>query len=227
MKKFFNINMILGLSFLFLFILLIILLQVDKGIIAESGKPVGLSHINNLTTYAYNKDASLFSNLMFYATFVIVLIAVIIGLYQLIKNKSLKKVDKEIVIFGIGIVVAIIFWLLFDKVVKINVRPLDENEGSFPSTHVFLTTFFILMGRYLLVKYNADKSIKIASIFLVVVYIGAMASLRVVAGKHYITDVIGGVLLGLAFYFIIYGIFNFLNNKEQNKTSKNETNPTM
>ena len=54
-----------------------------------------------------------------------------------------------------------------------------------------------------------------------------MASLRVVAGKHYITDVIGGVLLGLAFYFIIYGIFNFLNNKEQNKTSKNETNPTV
>ena len=172
------------------------------------------------TTYAYNKDASLFSNLMFYATFIIVLIAVIIGLYELIKNKSINKVDKEIIIFGIGIVVAAILWLLFDKVIKINVRPLDENEGSFPSTHVFLTTFFILMGRYLLVKYNTDKSIKIASIFLVVVYICAMATLRVVAGKHYITDVVGGVLLGLAFYFIIYGIFIFLNNKKQNKINE-------
>ena len=214
MKKFFNLNMILGLSFLFLFCLLIILLQVDKGIIAESGKPVGLSHINNLTSYTYDKSASLLSNLMFYATFVIVLIAIIIGLYQLIKTKNIKKVDKEIIIFGIGIVVAAIFWLLFDKVIKINVRPLDENEGSFPSTHVFLTTFFILMGRYLLIKYNNDKSIRIASIFLVVVYIGAMVALRVVAGKHYITDVIGGVFLGLAFYFITCGIFNLLKNKE-------------
>lgn len=214
MKKIFNLNIILGISFLFLFCLLIILLQVDKAVIAESGQAVGLSHINNLTNYSYDSDANLFSNLLFYATFIIALIAIILGGYQLIKNKSLAKVDKEIILFGIGIVLSLIIWVLFDKIIKINVRPIDANEGSFPSTHVFITTFFILMGRLLLVKYKDDKSIKIASILLVVVYILAMAILRVAAGKHYITDVVGGVLLGLAFYYIICGIIKILNNKK-------------
>ncbi len=218
MKKIFNLNIILGIAFLFLFCLLIVLLQIDKGVIAESGKPVGLSHFNNIATYGYNSDSSTLSNLLFYATFLIVLGAIILGVYQLIKKKSIKKVDKEIIIFGVGIVIAAIFWLLFDKVVKINVRPIDASEGSFPSTHVLITTYFILMGRLLLIKFKDEKAIKISSLFLVVIYIAAMAILRVSAGKHYITDVIGGVILGLAFYFISAGIINIINNKTKENT---------
>ena len=215
MKKIFNLNMILGISFLFVFCLLIILLQIDKGVIAESGKPVGLSHINNLVSYGTDSDASKLSNLLFYATFLIVLGIVVLGVYQLIKNKSIKSVDKEIIIFGIGIIIAVIFWLAFDKVIKINVRPIDASEGSFPSTHVFITTFFILMGRLFLVKYKDEKAIRISSLFLVVIYIAAMAILRVSAGKHYITDVVGGIFLGLSFYFISAGIIYILNNKSK------------
>lgn len=220
MKKIFNLNIILGISFLFLFCFLIILLQIDKAVIAESGKAVGLSHINKLATYSYDSDSSTFSNLLFYATFLIVLGAVILGVFQLIKGKSLKKVDVEIIVFGISIVVAAIFWLAFDKVIKINVRPIDASEGSYPSTHVFLTTFFLLMGRMLLLKYKDEKSIKISSLILVIVYIIAMVLLRVSAGKHYITDVVGGVFLGLAFYFLTTGIINIIKNKP-NKTNEN------
>lgn len=220
MKKFFNLNIILGISFLFLFCLLIILLQVDKAVIAESGQAVGLSHINNLVTYSYDSDSSTFSNLLFYATFGIVLGAIILGAYQLIKNKSLKKVDVEIIVFGIAIVVAAIFWIAFDKVIKINVRPIDASEGSYPSTHVFLTTFFLLMGRMILLKYKDDKAINIASLILVIVYITAMVLLRVSAGKHYITDVVGGVFLGLAFYFITNGIINIIKNKSKENPEK-------
>ena len=52
MKKFLNIYNILGLSFLFLFIILMILLNADKAVIAGSGQPVGLSHINNYFKYS-------------------------------------------------------------------------------------------------------------------------------------------------------------------------------
>lgn len=214
MKKFFNLNMILGLCSFLLFILLIVLLNVDKAVIAKSGEPVGLSHINNLTKYAEDSDSNLISTLLFGLTFLIALGAVILGIYQLIKRKNLFKVDTEILIFGIFIIIAVIFWLLFDKVVKINVRPIDASEGSFPSTHVFITTFFLLVGRQLLLKYKEDKAVKYSSIILVVVYVLAMCVLRVAAGKHYITDVVGGVIIGLAFYYIMYGIINIIKSKK-------------
>lgn len=222
MKKFFNLSMILGIASFLLFCILVILLNVDKAVIAESGEPVGLSHINNLATYSKDSEANILSTLLFLATFLIVVVAVVIGVIQLIKRKSVLKVDIDILVFGVFIVFAIIFWLLFDKVVKINVRPIDASEGSFPSTHVFVTVFFLLAGRNLLLKYKDDKAIKYASAILVIVYVIAMCVLRVAAGKHYITDVVGGVLMGLTFYFIMYGIINFIKNKENNKEKSSE-----
>ena len=206
MKKTKELYLMIGIGAFFLFCLLTILLTFDTGVIAPSGGQVGLSHINNLVKYKENNTADKISDVFFYASFLAVVYAVVLGIYQLIKEKSLKKVDKDIIIFGIFLVIAVGIWLLFDKFLVINARPLDINEGSYPSTHVFLTTFFMLSGHMMLTKRFDNKIVKYGTLAAAIIFIIVVFILRVVAGKHYITDVCGGLLLGLSFYFIVFGI---------------------
>lgn len=222
MKKYFNLYVILGLSFFAIFLFLIILLQIDKAAIAPSGEPVGLSHLNNIVKYNENASADKMSDILFYLTFSALLAGAILGLYQLIKRKSLKEVDFELYVFVITMVICAIFWLLFDKALKINVRPINKDEGSFPSTHVFIGTFLVLFGHYLLTIYKDDKAVKYSSVVLAAVVIIALAGLRVVAGMHYITDVIGGIFLGLSFYFLSVGVIKIINNKKELQKTENK-----
>ncbi len=215
MKKFINLYTILGCSFLFLFILLIILLNVDKAVIAESGKEVGLSHINNIVSYKYNENVDFMSDLLFYITFTVVIFEAGLGLYQLIKKKSLFKVDIEIIIFGVSLVLMAAIWLLFDYVLKINVRPTHEDKGSFPSTHVFITTYLALASHAFICYRYDNKFAKYGSLLLAIIFITAVTCGRVASGMHYITDVTGGLFLGLTFYFIVFGIIKTFKIKDE------------
>lgn len=206
MKKFINLYTILGCASLFLFILLMILLNADKAVIAESGKEVGLSSINNLVKYSYKENLDLMTDLLFYVTFTVVVFEGCLGIIQLVTRKSLFKVDKEIIIFGISLVVMVVLWLVFDHLLKINVRPIDANEGSFPSTHVMMATFLALASHaFICMKYETRLP-KYLSLVLAIIIISTITFGRVACGMHYITDVTGGLFMGLALYFITFGI---------------------
>lgn len=216
MKKFINLYTILGVVFLFLFILLMILLNFDKSIISISGKEVGLSSINNLVTYKENENIDLITDIVMYLSFTVAIFEACLGLSQLVKRKSLFKVDKEILIFGISLIVLVALWLAFAYIIKINYRPLDNSELSFPSTHVLVVTFLGLASYFFInLKYNSALP-KYISLFVAIVLISFVTIGRVAAGKHYITDSCGGLFLGLGLYFITFGIVNSLIiNKEE------------
>ncbi|MCR5647873.1 MAG: phosphatase PAP2 family protein [Acholeplasmatales bacterium] len=215
MKKFINLYTILGCSFLVLFIILMLLLNVDKAVIAESNEAVGLSHINNIVKYSYKENVDFMTDLLFYITFTVVIFEACLGVYQLVKRKSLFKVDIEILVFGTSLVLMVIFWLLFDYVVKINIRPTHEAEGSFPSTHVFMTTFLALASHGFICYAYENKIAKYGSLLLAVSMIALVLFGRVASGMHYITDVTGGLFLGLAFYFCTFGIIKVFKAKEE------------
>lgn len=214
MKKFINLYTILGASFLFLFILLMILLAVDKSVITISGKEVGLSHINDWVNYKLNDNIDLMTDIILYLSFTVAIFEACLGILQLIKRKSLFKVDVEIIIFGVSLVIMVALWLIFSYIIKINYRPLDKDEVSFPSTHVFIVTFLALASHYFIsLKYNSNIA-KYISLFVAIVVIALVTIGRVAAGQHYITDSCGGLFLGLALYFITFGIVKvFINNK--------------
>ena len=206
MRHKFNLYLIFGVVFLAAFCILIFLLTLDTAVIAPSGEAVGLSHINNLVKYNENKTLDKISDVLLYLSFSAVALGIGLGIYQLVKEKNLKKVDLDIIIFGVFVVISVILWILFDKLVKINVRPIDPNEGSFPSTHIFVTTFFMLALHYLLCKLFDNKLIKYGSLALAILFIVLVTIFRVAAGMHYITDAIGGLFIGLSFYFLSFGI---------------------
>lgn len=203
-----------------LFILLtILILSVDKANIGEANVEVGLSSINDCLNGSYNiKVWDVISDIcMGIGIFLIVAMAGF-GIYQLIKRKSLFKVDKLILTLGVLIIVVLGLWILFDKLCVINYRPIlidGEKEGSYPSTHVMLVSFMVISSSWILRK-NVDKKMFkilayiVSAILIIIVFIG-----RLLSGMHWFTDVVGGLLLGSGLSFILIFIDCYFLSKEK------------
>ena len=146
----------------------------------------------------------------------------IIGLKQLIKRKSIRKVDKEIIILGIFYIAVISIYILFEKYI-INYRPILINgllEASFPSSHTMMTICLCgssIMINNRLFKNKFSKVInKISIIIIVITVIG-----RFISGVHWFTDIIGGILISSFLLMLFYSILNIKKtNKNYNLSSK-------
>ena len=125
------------------------------------------------------------------------------GLIQLIKRKSILKVDKDILLLGAFYIAVISFYSLFEFLV-INYRPVLINgnlEASYPSSTtmlsicVFISAIMALFNR---VKGAGNKGIIIATFSLLTAF---MVIARIISGVHWISDIIGGVLISCALIF--------------------------
>ena len=130
----------------------------------------------------------------------------ILGLIQMIKRKSLLKVDTDIILLGIFYIVVIAGYLLFEKI-TINYRPvlvdgLAKPESSYPSSTTLLVlsvmpTLIFQVNRRM-ENVNAKKSVTIiAVLFTAFMLIG-----RTVAGVHWLTDILGAVFLSAGLYLV-------------------------
>ena len=131
----------------------------------------------------------------------------LLGLVQLIKRKSLFKVDKEIIILGLFYVVVISIYIFFEKVI-VNYRPILMNgflEASYPSSHTLMT--ICLCGSSIIVnkKLFNNKITKLMNILsLVIVMITVIG--RLIAGVHWFTDILGGILISIALLMTLYSL---------------------
>jgi len=126
----------------------------------------------------------------------------ILGLIQLIKRKSLLKVDLDIIILGIYYILVIGAYLLFEMI-PINYRPVLIDgflEASYPSSTTLLvlsvmpTLVFQVKRR--LENYYLQKILCCFSyIFSAFMVLG-----RTVAGVHWLTDIIGSILLSSSLF---------------------------
>ncbi len=119
------------------------------------------------------------------------------GLIQLIKRKSIKKVDYNILALGVLYIVVVVLYVIFEKF-PVNFRPLILEEGleaSYPSTHTFL--ILTLIGSAAQEIKNYMKNPKAALVLKLGAYlIMILASVgRLLSGVHWTTDIVGGLLL--------------------------------
>lgn len=121
----------------------------------------------------------------------------LLGLAQWIKRKSLLKVDRSILILGGFYIATMAAYLVFESFV-INYRPVliaGNLEASYPSSTTLLvlcvmpTAMMQLRGRINNRVLRGGVSIAIAS------FIVFMVAGRLVSGVHWLTDIIGGILL--------------------------------
>ncbi len=207
MKKFYKKDLILGLSLLFVFIvLLVLLLNVDIKQLGARETNIGLSTINvwfnNL--FVFNKLLYTITDWLGILPFLVCAFFGVVGLLQLIKRKSLLKVDTDIISLGIYYIIIIALYFIFQFVI-INYRPIlieGVLEASFPSSTVLLVlsvmpTLIFQSNRRL--KRKIVKTI--ISIFDVLFSVFMLLG-RLVSGVHWLTDILASVFLGLGLFFI-------------------------
>ena len=203
--------------FYVLFLLLIVLLcLVDRQPWAGETE-IGLATLNAamllgvlVLNGSYGIDGSLDLSLKLYKLteylgyFAILVLCVfaILGLAQLIRRRSLKKVDREILAMGGLFVLTLIVYVFFEKVV-VNYRPMTipgENgfEPRLPSSHTMLG--MVILGSVCMVlgKYVRSPGLCTVLRLLCILLILAMIFGRLLSGCHWFTDILGGVLVSLA-----------------------------
>ena len=121
----------------------------------------------------------------------------LLGLVQLIRRKDLRKVDGDILVLGGFYIVVLAFFCLFE-VLDINYRPvLIEGvlEASYPSSTTMLALCVLPSVMLQLGKRMKDGAAKRCVLVLLFSFTAFMVIGRLISGVHWLTDIIGGVLL--------------------------------
>ena len=127
----------------------------------------------------------------------------VLGLVQLIRRKSLLKVDADILLLGVFYIVVILAYLIFEKIV-INYRPtlFDGMESSYPSSTTLLVLSVMPTVVFQANRRMKDGALKKAVILLSVLFAAFMVIGRLVSGVHWLTDIVGSVLLSAGLYLV-------------------------
>ena len=204
---------LLTVSSLILFNILIVLIKtVDVAKTGVGDTEIGLYHLNNTAKEFIGLNMQWYK-----VTEVLGILAILsggifalAGLFQLIKRKSLFKVDKEILCLGGLYVIMGLIYVIFEKVI-INFRPIImsgeiEPEASFPSSHTVLTvvimgSIFMILGKYIKNK-SALCALKSLCVSIAVITVTG----RLISGVHWLTDILGGIILSVFLLSTFYSV---------------------
>ena len=211
--------LILGSTFITAFIIWTLLIQViDVQPIGANGTNIGFATINGWfhdLTGVHMEIYHITDWLGLVPIFICFLFGSI-GFVQLVKKRSIFKVDYDIIFLGVYYILVIFGYLLFEMI-PINYRPiLIEGflEASYPSS----TTLLVLCVMPTLVEQVNRRSEnntmkKIVKVF-VICFSAFMVLSRLISGVHWLTDIVGSILLSVGL-FCVYKAAVLLCRKEE------------
>ena len=116
-----------------------------------------------------------------------------------------------LIVIGVGVTGSLLMTVVGKDVVGRARPPLEdavppyEHSASFPSGHTLNSTVIASLVAYLIVLHLTSRLAKAVTIVLAVLWFVAMGLSRVFLGHHWLTDVIAGWTLGLAWVAIVIG----------------------
>lgn len=198
-----------ALLFLAFFLFTMAVINVDVQPIGPEKSPVGFAGINGPVQKAF-PYSELFYKLTTYLGYLALLAVLgygVLGILQLIKRRSLKKVDHQLMALGVFFVLMLLCYVVFEKL-PVNWRPVILEEGleaSYPSSHTMLAlcVFGAMMVPYpQLIPAEKLGLVRIAAGSLMVLSVVG----RLLSGVHWLTDIVGAILLSaalLSFYCML------------------------
>ena len=203
-----------GVGLLAVFVLWTILVCfVDVRAIGPEGSSVGFAALNGFVHELTGVNWFLY-NITDWLGIVPIAVALgfaILGLVQLIKRKSLWKVDHSILALGVFYIVVMAAYIFFEVVV-INYRPtlIDGYlEASYPSSTTMLIMCVMPTTAMQLNVRIKNTVLRRCAVITIVAFTAFMVIGRLISGVHWITDIIGGALLsaGLVMLYSAFGKF--------------------
>lgn len=127
-----------------------------------------------------------------------------VGLIQLIRRRSLRRVDADILLLGVYYILVIFAYLIFEMI-PINYRPVlidGVMEASYPSS----TTLLVLSVMPTLSfqarrRVRNDRARRGLEAFAVLFSLFMVAG-RTLSGVHWLTDIVGSALLSAGLYLL-------------------------
>lgn len=211
--------LILGSVFIVAFIIWTMLIQmIDVRALGANGTDIGFATVNGWFHKLTSVHMTLYviTDWLGLVPIFVCMIFGFIGLVQLIKRRSLFKVDNDIIFLGVYYIVVIFGYLIFEMI-PINYRPiLIEGflEASYPSS----TTLLVLCVMPTLIEQTSrrlsNESVKRMVMVFSVCFSSFMVLGRLVSGVHWLTDIIGSIMLSVGL-FCVYKAVVLLFCKEE------------
>lgn len=216
-KKYFIISALLFIAFI---VFTVLVKTVDVAAVGPQGSEVGFSTINKAVSDAigYNESIYKISEILGYLAIATVLIFGLFGVMQLYYKKGFKNVDKDLYALAGLYALCLVVYAIFEKVV-INYRPVILEEGleaSYPSSHTILAVAFISAA---IAEFSVRLKAKKAKIIVVTICaldgVGVILT-RFLSGVHWLTDIIGSLLISGACFVLFLGVFKIVIEKKNN-----------
>ena len=197
--------------------------KVDVQPIGPEGSEVGFAGINGYfrDVIGYHESWNIIGDFIGYLVIASVVAFAMVGLVQLLRDWN---VDFRILLLGCFYVSLLAVYILFVKVI-INYRPviLDEEglESSYPSSHTILGV--CCMGAAMMqIQYMLKKTPMLRAVAMgVCAAVGIMLPVaRMLAGVHWFTDIVGGVILSAALLMLYYSMVKFVGSKIRKRPAR-------
>ena len=121
----------------------------------------------------------------------------ILGLVQWIKRKHILKVDHSILALGVYYIIVLAAYLFFEEFV-VNYRPILINgylEASYPSSTTLLVLCVMPTAQMQLNTCIKNRNLHLCAVWVIRAFVVFMVLGRLVSGVHWLTDIVGGILL--------------------------------
>ena len=183
---------------------------VDVAAIGPRGSSVGFSNLNRFVHKLTGTNMTLYTmtDWLGLVPIAVALGFAILGLVQWIKRKSIFAVDRSILTLGGFYTVVIAVYVLFEFVV-VNYRPvLIEGylEASYPSSTTMLVACVMPTAIMQLRDRIKNPTVKKTVFVFISAFIAFMVIGRIISGVHWISDIIGGVLLSVGLVSVYYSL---------------------
>uniref|UniRef100_UPI002601507B phosphatase PAP2 family protein n=1 Tax=Ruminococcus sp. TaxID=41978 RepID=UPI002601507B len=200
-------TLITGVLMLILFAVWTVLIQtVDVQAVGQNGTDIGFASLNtwfHKMTGIHMWVYTVTDWLGLVPIFICIIFGAV-GLVQLIKRRSLLKVDKDIILLGIYYILVIFGYLIFEMI-PINYRPIlieGRMEASYPSSTTLLVMSVMPTLAFQMQRRVRNTKVRYGLYAFTVLFTAFMVVGRSVAGVHWLTDIAGSVLLSTGLYLI-------------------------
>lgn len=196
----------------------ILIMRVDVQPVGQNGTDIGIATFNVWFHQLTGVHMSIYTitDWLGLLPIFICLCFGVLGLVQLVKRRSLLKVDADIALLGIYYIL-VIFGYLFFEMVPINYRPILINgamEASYPSSTTLLVLSVMPTLKFQIDRRVESSAVRMAMTVFVIAFSVFMVIGRLIAGVHWATDIVGSVLLSVGLFLLYVGAVYFMDIKK-------------